>query len=117
VTGPCRKFNGAGNARPHQPRPFQYVAARADNAARRLELALIEETHGERRGVPAARREAAQDRALRGFLIEMEWLRIEFGGKGFYPRSIDPQTNRVEFLAHDVILEIVLGHCFAQVLV
>jgi hypothetical protein len=82
----------------------------------RLEFAHIEETHGDRRGVPAARREAAQDRALRGFLIEMEWLRIEFGGKGFYPRGIDPQTTRAEFLAHDEILKIVLGHCFARVL-
>jgi hypothetical protein len=31
--------------------------------------------------VPAARREAAKNRALRRRLVKVKWLRIELGGK------------------------------------
>ena len=37
--------------------------------------------------------------------------------KDFIRAASIPRRTEFEFLAHDVILEIVLGHCFVQVLV
>jgi DNA-binding MarR family transcriptional regulator len=97
-------------AGPHRPGPFQLVETGPDDAARWLELAVIEEAHGEGGGVPAARGEAAQDGMRRSFLVEMERLGIKFGGEGFYPCGIDPQAAGAESLAWGQILEIALGH-------
>src|SRR5271166_4244120 len=60
--------------------------------------------------MPAARRESAEDRLLRRRLVEMEWLRIEFGGKGFDPVRLDAHCPGAKGLAHAEIVEVALGH-------
>src|SRR5207249_2778160 len=84
--------------------------AGADHAGRGLELALDQEPHGERGGVPAACRQAAEYRAARGRLVEMEGLRIEFGGEALDPLLLDPQTPGSEFLSCSEIFEVTHGH-------
>jgi len=46
----------------------------------------------------------------RGRLVEMEGLRIEFGGEGLDPLLLDPQTPGSEFLSCGKIFEVTLGH-------
>src|SRR5919198_3139143 len=60
--------------------------------------------------MPAARSETLEYRALRGFLVEMERLRIEFGGESLYLRRIDAQAPGAEFLPHGEIFEKALHH-------
>jgi hypothetical protein len=43
---------------------------------RRLEFAVDEQSHGKRSGMPAARRQAAENRFVGGFFIQMIGLRI-----------------------------------------
>jgi hypothetical protein len=94
---------------PHGSRPFQFVAPGSDDASRRPELAVIEKPHGEGGGMPAASGESVEDGVLRSIFVEMEGLGIEFGGEGFYPIGIDPQSAGAECLACGQILEIELG--------
>ena len=70
-------------ARAHRPRPAELVESGPDNAAGRPGLAFDQHPHRHRGGVPAARREAAEHAVSRCPLVEMEWLRIKLGGKGF----------------------------------
>src|SRR5438309_10466032 len=51
---------------PHGTRPAELVEARADDPARGIQLALHQEPHGHRGGVPAARRQSPESRAARG---------------------------------------------------
>src|SRR5207248_2311961 len=96
--------------RPHGQRPAKFVEARADDAARGLELALHEEPHGHRRGMPAARRLAAEDRAARRVAIEVERLRVEFRREGLDALLIYAQAPRAVDLAGGEVLEIFASH-------
>src|SRR6266571_1924895 len=96
---------------PHGPRPAELVEARADDSASGLQLALHQEPHGHCRGVPAARRQASEYRTARGLFVEMEGLRVEFGGESLDPRFFDTQTPGAEGLPYREVLEISSGHC------
>src|SRR5438552_18010906 len=56
--------------------PAEFLEARAEDAARGLHLAVDDEAHRERGGVPAARRESLEERAARRRFVEMIGLRI-----------------------------------------
>src|SRR6266568_1328003 len=90
---------------PHRRRPAELIEPGADDAAGGSELALDEEPHGERRRVPAARGQSAEEGAACGLLVEMEALRIEFAGKRRDLRLVDAQPSRAEFLADGEVLE------------
>src|SRR5262249_47424484 len=97
-------------ARTHRVRPAELVEAGADDAARGLELALDQEPHGERRRVPAARRQATEYAFAGGILIEMKRLRIELGGKALDPIAVDAGAAGAVGLANGKVLEISRGH-------
>src|SRR5258706_13641747 len=60
--------------------------------------------------MPAARRQAAEYRALGGVFVEVERLRSEFGGKTLDAPRIHANASRTaEFLAYGEILEIAHG--------
>src|SRR5260221_7659130 len=60
--------------------------------------------------MPAARRKPAENRPLGGLFVEMERLRIEFGGKALDARRIHANAFRTaEFLAYGEILKIAHG--------
>ena len=65
------------------------VETSADAAAGGLELALDEEPHGQRRRVPAAGREPAENRFACSFIIKVEGLRIELSGEGLDLFGVD----------------------------
>ena len=55
--------------------------------------------------MPAARREAGEDRATRGLVVEVEGLRVELGGEGGDRGGIDAQRGRGKFLPDNEVLE------------
>jgi hypothetical protein len=59
-------------AETHRVRPAEFVEADAHDATCGLELALDQELHGERRRVPTARRQAAEDAVTGGILSAMK---------------------------------------------
>ena len=80
--------------RPYGPRPTELVESGAHDAADGLDLALDQQPHGDSRGMPAARRQPAEDSVPRGVLVEMEWLRIEFGGESLDLLLVNPQSPK-----------------------
>src|SRR5439155_2696410 len=91
---------------PYRPRPAELVEPRADDPARGFELALHQEPHGHCGGVPAARRQPPEYRAARGLFVEMEGLRVEFGGEGLDPFLVDAQASGAEGLSDCEVFEI-----------
>src|SRR5262245_57442900 len=77
---------GRGQLRSSKPTP--------ENTVRRAELAVNDETHRQRRGVPAARREPAKYRLAGGFFVEMVRLRIELRGERDQLVLFHPQPTR-----------------------
>src|SRR5438552_3899856 len=71
-----------GVARAHGLEPFQLVDARRAETDRVFEKPVVEETHEHATRVPAARDEAAPDRALGRRLVRVERLRIELAREG-----------------------------------
>src|SRR5215471_11745294 len=102
--------------RAHRVRPTEFVEASADDATSGFELALDQEPHGERRRVPAARRQAAEYAVAGGVLVEMERLRIELGGKALDPIAVDAGATRTVGLANGKVLEKSRGHFDASTL-
>src|SRR3979490_701922 len=101
----------------HGARPAELVEAGADDAAGGLQLALDQQPHGERGGMPAARRQAAEDRATRRRLVQIEGVRLEFGGETLDPLLLDPQPPGAEGLSYGKVLEISRCHaepCFTK---
>src|SRR6266446_5073411 len=96
--------------RTHGPWPAALLNAGTNNAARRREIALDQEPHGDRGGVPPAGGQSAEDGVTRRCLIEMEGLWIEGGGKSGDLLRIDPQPPGAERLPHGKIFEIALSH-------
>src|SRR5258708_7665488 len=60
-----------------------------DNAAGERWTAFNIEAHRDRGGVPAARCQAVEERAFRGFFVRVKRLRIELSREGFDLRFID----------------------------
>src|SRR5882724_1493114 len=92
-------------ARARRPGPAD-LSAGADDAARDRRAALHQESHGDRRRVPAARRQAGEQRALRGLVIEVEGLRIELAGEGLDLRRVHRMRSAGEPLPDPEIVEI-----------
>src|SRR5579862_7497394 len=80
-------------AGPYWPRPSKFVESGADEAARGLEVAFYEKTHGDRCGMPAACSQALEQRIGRDVLVQMEGLRIEFGREGLDARGLDKEPT------------------------
>jgi len=110
LISPCSGRDFDGRTRAHRVRPTEFVEAGADDAASRFELAVDQEPHGERRCVPAARRQAAEYAIAGGVLVEMERLRIELGGKALDTIAIDAGATRTVGLANGKVLEKSRGH-------
>src|SRR5947208_1597455 len=64
--------------RSHGKWPAELVEARTDDAAGGFEVALDQQSHRERGGMPAACRQAAEYRVARRLFVLVERLRIEF---------------------------------------
>src|SRR5713101_7977475 len=96
--------------RTHGPWPAALIKAGANEAASGCEIALDQEPHGDRGGVPTAGCQSAEERVARRRLVEMEGLWIEGGGKGLDLLRVDPQPPGVERLPHGKVLEISLSH-------
>src|SRR5258706_7552936 len=92
------------------PWPAAFVKAGANEAASGCEIALDQEPHGDRGGVPTAGCQSAEERVARRLLIEMEGLWIEGGGKGLDLLRVDPQPPGAERLPHGKIFEISGSH-------
>jgi len=92
--------------RTHGPWPAAFLNASTDNAASRREIALDQEPHGDRGGVPPAGGQSAEYGVARRLLVEVEGLWIEGGGKGLDLRCIDTQPPGAERLPHSKIFEI-----------
>jgi len=97
-------------ARPHGARPTELIESRANDAAGRLDLAFDQKPHGEGSRMPAACREAAEDRIPRRVFVEMERLWIEFGGESLDLLRVDLQLARTEGLPNREVFEIPLSH-------
>src|SRR5678815_3952840 len=94
-------------ARPHRQRPAELVEPGADDAAGGPQVARHQQLHGHGGGVPAARRETAEYRALRGCVVQVERLRVELGGEALDPLGVDAQApGAAEFLTDREILEV-----------
>jgi hypothetical protein len=68
-------------ARQHRAWPTQLIGTESNQAPRGLELALDQEPHRQRHGVPPGRHQPAEDTRLGQRLVQVERLRIERGGK------------------------------------
>jgi hypothetical protein len=60
--------------------------------------------------MPAAGCESAEDAVARGLLVEMEGLRIEFGGKRLDSPFVDAEPPGAEGLPHGEVVKISFGH-------
>ena len=68
-------------ARTRWPRPRKFAACADDTASDRH--GLDDQPHCDRRCMPSARRQPAKQRVTRDIFIQMKWLRIVLGSKGF----------------------------------
>src|SRR5262249_18330919 len=82
------------------------LAARPDDAPGKRQSALNQEAHGDRGGVPAARRQSREQRALRPLVIEVEGLRIELPGERLDLRRVDDMGRARESPSDGEVLEI-----------
>src|SRR5712691_13318565 len=96
--------------RTHGSWPAAFVKASADEAASGREIALDQESHGDRGGVPTAGCQSVEERVTRGLFVKMEGLRIEGSSEGLDLLRVDPQPPGVEPLPHGKVFEIALSH-------
>ena len=75
-------------AGPRWLRPID-LATDTENSTGQRQSGFDQQPHGDRRGVPAARRQAAEQRALGGVVVEMEWLWVELARIGRDLHRID----------------------------
>jgi len=100
-------------AGPYRSWPAEFVEAGADDAAGRGKLALDQQPHRDRGGVPAARGETAEYRAGRRTFVEVKGLRIEFGGKALDAFGIDANAAGLKGLSSFKLFQVSLdriGH-------
>src|SRR5262249_28490932 len=91
--------------RPGGPGPTD-LAARPNDAAGERQSALNQEAHGDRGGVPAARRQSRKQRALRPLVVEVEGLRIELAGERLDLGRVDDMGRAREPPPDGEVLEI-----------
>src|SRR5262249_24704153 len=73
--------------------------------------AIDQHAHGHRRGVPAARRQALEQRILGRFLVEVEGLRVVVGGEALDLRGVERPRSAGESLPDVEIFEVkAFGH-------
>src|SRR4029077_18561213 len=77
---------------------------------RGFELALDQEPHAHRRGMPAARSQALENRIARGGFIEMEGLRVELRREGLDLVLLDREPAGAEFLPDGIVLDVSAAH-------
>src|SRR5262249_45799619 len=90
------------------------LAAGADDTVGKRQTALDQKAHGDRRGMPAARHQAREQRVLGGVRIKMEGLRIELAGERCDLRGIDAMGSADEALSGFEIFEVKLAVRFAR---
>src|SRR5439155_7187514 len=96
---------------PGAPGPWQaeFVEAGAHDAAAGFEVALDQQPHGDRGGVPTAGGQPAKYRGAR-VLVEVEWLGIELDGEGLDVSGLDRQPAGTEGLSDGEAFKVALGH-------
>ena len=90
----------------NRPRPAQIVRAEADQAVERPRLTVDEHPHRQRHRVPARRDQPTEDASPGRVLVEMEWLRVEGGGKRLDLPGVDRDRAAGVSLADRKVLEI-----------
>jgi hypothetical protein len=86
-------------------RPGEFAAGTNDSTDER-QPAVHQQPHGDCGRVPAARRQAAEQRVFGGVLVHVERLGIELPGKGFDLRLVNDVRSTGEVLAHMQVVEI-----------
>jgi hypothetical protein len=94
--------SGSGRCRPAQLSPG------ADEAAGEWRTTLDIQTHRDRGGVPTARRQALEERALSGMLVRMKGLRIELNSECLDLRFVKPVRPAGKALSDMKIVKIQL---------
>ena len=95
---------------PHGEWPAELVEAGAHDAAGGFEVTLDQQPHGDRGGVPTAGGQPAKYRVARGFLVEMERLRIKLGAESLDSLLVDLQPTGAKGLPDGKIFEISASH-------
>ena len=94
--------SGSGRSRPAQLSPG------ADEAAGEWRTTLDIRTHRDRGGVPTARRQALEERALSGLLVRVKGLRIELNSECLDLRFVKPVRPAGKALSDMKIVKIQL---------
>src|SRR5262245_19220757 len=100
-------------ARPYRQRPAEFVEARADDAAGRLEIALDQQPHREGRGMPPTGGQSAEYRPARGIFVLVKSLRVEFRRKSLDAVFLHADAARPVDLARRKVLEVPFAHVAA----
>jgi len=90
--------------------PAEFFKAGAYDAAGGSDITLDQQPHSDRGGVPTAGGQPAKYRVARGFLVEMEWLRIKLGSKSFDSLFVDQQPAGAKGLSNGKVFEISVSH-------
>src|SRR5207249_4030688 len=96
--------------RSHGKWPAELVEARTDDAAGGFEVALDQQSHRERGGMPAACRQAAEYRVARRLFVLVERLRIEFRRECLDALLFDGDAPGAVDLSDGEVFEILLAH-------
>jgi hypothetical protein len=89
---------------------MELAKAGANDAASGLQIAVDQESHRDRSGVPAACGETSKYRVNGGSFVEVKRLRIEFRGKALDAVRIDADAPGSEGLSRVKVLQVRLGH-------
>jgi hypothetical protein len=90
--------------------PAELVGPGAHDAAGRSEVAVDQQPHADRGGVPSASGQPTEYCVARGVLVEMERLRIEPGSEGLDSLLVDPQPTRAKGLPDAEVFEKSASH-------
>src|SRR6185295_14824547 len=93
-------------ARTHRMRPSELVKPCTNDPSGGLEISVDQKSHGHRGRVPPAGRETTKNGVSCQRFIQMEWLRVELGGKRFDALSLNSQASRAEYLPDCVVFQI-----------
>src|SRR6059036_1582818 len=89
----------------HGSWPAELVSPGAHDAASGFEVALDQEPHGDRGRVPTTGGQPSEDRVARGFLVEMERLRIELGAECLDSLRVNPHPTGAKGLPGGKVFE------------
>src|SRR5207247_4856403 len=94
----------------HGSWPAELVSPGAHDAAGGFEVALDQEPHGDRGRVPTTGGQSSEDRVARGFLVEMERLRVELGAACSDSLLVDPHPAGAKGLPAGTVFEASPNH-------